>query len=186
MNLSPATIAKKKIELEEALAQREATATALEALKEETREQRSILARLDSRIRKLALEVATERGEGDQFSIPAGLATAEERTASLPLDREPPEVSLVPVDGPSDAAVKQTLIRVLESESDWVDEGALFEAVINSFPECRPGAAQLGRALTDLKRAGRVELSDGIEGETEDGWRVTSKASKKKGGGARG
>lgn len=181
MNLSHDAIAKKKIELEEALAQREATATALEALKEETKERRSILARLDSRIRELALEVATEKGEGDQLSISVSLATAEERTASLPLDREPPEVSPLPVDGPSDAAVKLALVRVLESEADWVDEGALFEAVINSFPECKPGASQLGRALTDLKRAGRVELSDGIEGETEDGWRVVSKTKGKKG-----
>lgn len=184
MNLSPQTIAKKKIELEEALAQREVTADATKALKEELKEQKAILARLDSEIRKLALEVATERGEGDQLSISVSLSAAD-RTAPLPL--EPPTVAPVepepvpaPVNGPSDANVQRALLRILEGDpAGWHGEGELFSTVAESFPvECRPGYAQLSRMLTDLQRAGRVEIWNETEGEAPS-WKVIPKASKK-------
>lgn len=185
MILSTETITKKKIELEEALAQREATAEATEALKEELKEQRAILARLDSEIRKLALEVATERGEGDQLSISVSLSAAD-RTAPLPL--EPPAVAAVeeedpkpaPVDGPSDADVRRALLRVLEQDAQgWHGEGEIFATVAESFPaECRPGYSQISRMLTDLQRSGRVEIWNETEGENIP-WKVIPKATKK-------
>lgn len=274
MNLSPETLVLKSQQLEEAIVKRDNSARAVDALKEDLKTEKGYLSSLDTLIRKLALEVATKKGEGDQLPLRPKdePASAADRTEPLPLESnatppaealpidpeeekaatllrnqlrhfvcsfngqkvawaqvvdafvghraealrtqlallvdreeilvlldgwrgrvgaapalEPPTVAPVepepvpaPVNGPSDANVQRALLRILEGDpAGWHGEGELFAAVMESFPaECRPGASQLSRMLTDLQRSGRVEIWNETEGEAPS-WKVIPKASKK-------